>query len=149
MKLISGIFLLLVLSGFTSAKATINGNAGGLSASGVWEESHQGVGLFCVHVTNAVEVIRAHSEATCFLTEVRALAKDSPDVTTNVFVVQTWDSHGLTAISTFYANKNGDRTTASDPNAVKYTFRLVADFDGHSVTKYVDTAAKTVAYHLK
>jgi hypothetical protein len=102
-----------------------------------------------VHVTNAVEVIRGHSEASCFLTDVQALAKDSPDGTTNVFVVQTWDSHGLTAISTFYANKNGDQTTASDPNAVKYTFRLVADFDGHSLTKYVDTPAKSVSYHLK
>lgn len=149
MKLSSKLFLILVLSGSALAKATVDGNAGGLIASGVWEESHEGVGLFCVHVTNAVEVIRGHSEASCFLTEVQALAKDSPDVTTNVFVVQTWDSHGLTAITTFYANKNGDQTTAPAPDAVKYTFRLVVDFDAHSVSKNVETPTKTRSFHLK
>lgn len=56
MKLISGLFLMLVLSGFASAKFTVNGNAGGLVASGIWDESHEGVGLFCVYVTNIVEV---------------------------------------------------------------------------------------------
>jgi hypothetical protein len=71
-----------------------------LGAAGVWEESHEGVGLVCVHATNAVEVTKGQSEATCFLTEVQAIAKDSPVVSTNVFAVQTWDKHGLTAITT-------------------------------------------------
>jgi hypothetical protein len=52
MKLISGLFLVTVLSAFTSAKATVNGNAGGLVASGFWDESREGVGL----------VLRAHDE---------------------------------------------------------------------------------------
>jgi len=148
-KLISTLFLVLLLSGLASAKATVNGSADGLLASGVWEESHEGVGLFCMHVTNAVDVTKGHSEAACFLTEVQAIAKDSPDVTTNVFAVQTWDKRGLTAITTFYANKNGDETAASAQGAVKYTFRLVVDFDAHSVTKYVEAPTKTLGYHLK
>ena len=153
MKSIPKLFLILMfilmLSRLASAKATINGNAGGLIASGVWGESHEGVSLFCVHVINAVEVIRGHSEASCFLTEIQAIAKDSPVVTTSLSVVQTWDSHGLTAITTFYTNKNGDQTTATDPDAVKYTFKLVVDFDAHSVAKYVETPAGTRGYHLK
>jgi hypothetical protein len=139
----------LPLSGFASAKAFVNGSADVLGAAGVWEESHEGVGLVCVHVTNAVEVTKGQSEATCFLTEVQAIAKDSPVVSTNVFAVQTWDKHGLTAITTFYADKNGDETTASAPNAVKYTLRLVVDFDAHSVTKYIEAPAKTLGYHLR
>jgi len=120
-----------------------------LLASGVWEESHEGVSLFCAHVTNAVEVTKGHSEATCFLTEVQAIAKDFPDVSMKVFVIQTWDKHGLTAITAFYADKNGDETTVSALNAVKCTFRLVADFDTHLVTKYVEAPSKTLGYHLK
>jgi len=77
MKLISRLFLIVVLSGFASAKAAVNGNAGGLMASGIWDESHEGVGLFCVHATNVVEVARGSGEALCFLTEVQAIAKDS------------------------------------------------------------------------
>jgi len=139
----------LLLSSRASAKATVNGSADGVTASGVWEESHEGVSLFCMHVTNAVEVTKGHSEATCFLTEAQAIAKDSTVVSTNFFVIQTWDKHGLTAITAFYADKNGDGTTASAPNAVKYTLRLVVDFDAHSVTKYVEAPAKTLGYHLK
>jgi hypothetical protein len=149
MKLISTLSLAFLLSGFASAGATVNGSADGVLASGVWEESHEGASLFCMHVTNAVEITKGHSEATCFLTEVQALAKDSPDVSTNLFVVQTWDKHGLAATATFYADKNGDETTASAPNAVKYTFRIVVDFDARSVTKYVETPSKTLGYHLK
>lgn len=149
MKLISALFLVLLSSIFASAKATVSGSADGVIAFGVWEESHEGASLFCVHVTNAVEVTKGHSEATCFLTEVQALAKDSTNVSTNVFVIQTWDRHGLTAITTFYADKNGDETAASAPNAVKYTFRLVVDLEAHSVTKYVETPAKTLGYHLQ
>lgn len=148
MKLISGLFLMVVLSGFASAKATVNGNAGGLVASGIWDESHEGVGLFCVHVTNIVEV-RGPSEASCFLTEVQAIAKDSPEVRTNVLAVQSWDSHGLTAIISSYTTKSGDPTIAQDPNAVKYTFKIVVDFDAHSVTEYVEAPAKNLTYHLK
>jgi len=148
-KLISTLFLALLSSGFASAKATVNGSADGVVASGVWDESHEGASLFCVHVTNAVELIKGNSEATCFLTEVQAIAKDATNVTTNLFVIKTWDKHGLTAITTFYADKNGDETTASAPNAVKYTFRLVVDLDAGSVTKYVETPAKTLGYHLK
>jgi hypothetical protein len=143
------IMALLLLSSLASAKATVNGSADGVVAFGVWEESHEGASLFCTHVTNAVEVTKGHSEATCFLTEVQAIAKDSAFVSTNFFVIQTWDKHGLTAITTFYADKNGDETTASAPNAVKYTFRLVVDFDAHSVTKYVETPTKTIGFHLK
>jgi hypothetical protein len=149
MKLISTLFLVLLSSSFASAKATVNGSADGVIAFGVWEESHEGASLFCMHVTNTVEVTKGHSEATCFLTEVQAIAKDSTYVSTNLFVIQTWDKHGLTAITTFYADKNGDETTASAPNAVKYTFRLVVDIDAHSVTKYVEAPAKTLGYHLK
>ena len=149
MKRIMSVLALLLLSSLASAKATVNGSADGLSASGVWDESHEGVSLFCMHVTNAVEVTKGHSEATCFLTEVQAIAKDSTYVSTNLFVIQTWDKHGLTAITTFYADKNGDETTASAPNAVKYAFRLVVDFDAHSVTKYIEAPAKTLGYHLK
>ena len=78
-KFIFTLFLALV-SSVALAKITVNGSADGLMASGVWEESHEGASLFCVHATNAVEVTKGHSEATCFLTEVQALAKDSPDV---------------------------------------------------------------------
>jgi hypothetical protein len=145
---IVSVLTLLLLSSFASGKSTVNGSANSLLASGVWEESHEGASLFCMHVTNAVEVTKGHSEATCFLTEVQALAKDSALVSTNLFVIQTWDEHGLTAITTFYANKNGDETTASAPNAVKYTFRLVVDFDAHSITKYIEAPARTLSYHL-
>jgi len=131
-----------------SAKATVSGSADGVLASGVWEESHEGASLFCTHVTNAVEVTKGHSEATCLLTEVQAIAKDSALVSTNLFVIQKWDEHGLTAITTFYADKNGDETTASNPNAVKYTFRLVVDFDAHTLTKYVEAPARTLSFHL-
>ena len=148
MKRSPDFFSCVMLSGFASAKAAVNGNAGGLVASGVWDESHEGVGLFCVHVTKVVEV-RSPSEASCFLTEVQAIAKDSPDVRTNVLAVQSWDSHGLTAVTSLYANKNGDPTIAQDPNAVKYTFKLVVDFDAHSVIKYVETPARNLTYHLK
>jgi len=149
MKHTPALFLVLTLSGFASAKATVTGSADGVSASGVWEESHEGVSLFCAHVTNAVEVTKGHREGMCFLTEVQAIAKDSAVVSTNLFVIQAWDKHGLTAITTFYADKNGDETTASAPNAVKYTLRLVADFDVHSVTKYIEAPTKTLGYHLK
>jgi hypothetical protein len=100
-------------------------------------------------MTNVVEVARGPSEASCFLTEVQAVAKDLPDVRTNVLAVQAWDSHGLTATITVYTNKSGDPTTAQDPNAVKCTFKLVVDFDAHSVTKYVETPPKNLSYHLK
>jgi hypothetical protein len=147
-RIVSGLVLLLV-SSLASAKATVNGSVDSVLASGVWEESHEGTSLFCMHVTNAVEVTKGHSEATCFLTEVQAIAKDSPFVSTNLFVIQKWDEHGLTAITTFYANKNGDETTASDPNATKYTLRLVVDFDAHTLTKYVEAPARTLSFHLK
>jgi hypothetical protein len=149
MKLISRLFLIVVLSGFASAKAAVNGNAGGLVASGIWDESHEGVGLFCVHVTNVVEVARRSSEASCFLTEVQTSAGDSPDVRTNVLAVQSWDSHGLTAVTSIYTDKNGDPTTAQYPNAMKYILKLVIDFDAHSVIKYVETPAKNLAFRLK
>jgi hypothetical protein len=125
------------------------GNEKSVQAYGTWEESHEGVGLFCVHVTNAVEVTKGHSEATCFVTEVQALAKNDPFTSINIFAVEKWDQHGLTAITSFYADKNGDETTASAPNAVKYTFRLVIDLDHHTVTKYVEGPSKTLGYHLK
>lgn len=105
--------------------------------------------MFCVHVTNVVEVSGGPSDASCFLTEVQAIAKDPPDVRTNVLAVQAWDSHGLTATATVYANKSGDPTTAQDPNAVKCTLKLVVDFDAHAVAKYVETPAKNLSYHLK
>jgi hypothetical protein len=54
----------------------------------------------------------------------------------------------LTATITVYTNKSGD-PTAQDPNAVKGTFKLVVDFDAHSVTKYVETPPKHLSYHLK
>lgn len=63
--------------------------------------------------------------------------------------MQSWDSHGLTAITSSYTNKSGDPTIAQDPNAVKYTFKIVVDFDAHSVTEYVEAPAKNLTYHLK
>jgi len=131
------------------AKETVNGSSDGVIASGVWQESHEGVGLYCVHVTNAVEVTKGHSESACFMTEVQAIAKDAPDVTTNVLVVQEWDDRGLKAITTFYADKNGNETTPSAPGSIKYTFRVVVDFAAHSVTKYLETPTKTLGFHLK
>jgi len=102
------VLALLLLSSLVSGKATVNGSADRLLASGVWEESHEGASLFCMHMTNAVEVTKGHTEATCFLTEVQAIAKDSPSVSTNLFVIQTWDEHGLTAITIFFADNKRD-----------------------------------------
>jgi hypothetical protein len=123
MKLICTLVLVLLLGSFASAKVTVNGSADGVIAFGVWEESHEGASLFCMHVTNAVEVTKGHSEATCFLTEVQAIAKDSPDVSTNLFVIQTWDKHGLTAITAFYADKNGDETDVTGKICTRWNER--------------------------
>jgi hypothetical protein len=97
MKQITSVLVLALLSSLVVAKATVNGSVDGVTASGAWEESHEGVSLFCVHVTNAVEVTKGHSEGTCFLTEVQAIAKNSAVVSTNFFVIQAWDKHGLNA----------------------------------------------------
>jgi hypothetical protein len=44
---------LILLSGFAFATPAVNGNENAVFASGVWDESHEGVSLICMHVTTA------------------------------------------------------------------------------------------------
>ena len=129
---------------------TVNGNIDAAFAIGKWKESHEGVTLYCVRITTQKDVIKGNSNGACFLTEAEAKAKDSVTMSTNTFVVTTWDEHGLSAITEFYADKNGGQTDKSDPGAVKYTFRIVLKFDTHQLTKFVETSSgNTAGYHLE
>src|SRR5207245_2918208 len=94
-------------------------------------------------------VSKGDSSGACFLTEAQASAKDSVTVSTNTFAVTNWDEHTLTAVTEFYADKNGDQTSKSSPGAVKFVFRLVLDFETHQMTKFVEPSnGNTRGYHL-
>jgi hypothetical protein len=142
------VFLLLVWRPAMNAQ-TVNGNNDAAFAVGKWKESHEGVPLFCVRVTTQKEVIKANSNGVCFLTEAQASAKDAVVMSTNTFPVTSWDSHTLTAVTEFYAGKNGDQTDKTSPGATKYVFRLVLNFETHQMTKFVEASTgNTLGYHL-
>lgn len=125
---------------------TVNGNNDAAFAVGKWKESHEGVSLFCARVTTQNEVIKGNSNGVCFLTEAQASAKDAVVMSTNTFAVASWDAHTLTAVTEFYADKNGDQTS---PGSIKYVFRLVLNFETHQMTKFVEASTgNTVGYHL-
>jgi hypothetical protein len=139
-------FLLFVLA--THAQ-TVNGDNDAAFAIGKWKESHEGVSLFCARVTTRKDVIKGNSNGVCFLTEAQASAKDAVAMSTNLFPVASWDGHSLTAVTEFYADKNGDQTDKSSPGALKFVFRLVLDFDKHQMTKFVEASTGTTGgYHL-
>jgi hypothetical protein len=95
-------------------------------------------------------VTKGNSGGVCFLTEAQASAKDSVAISTNTFPVTSWDDHALTAVTEFYADKNGDPTSKTSPGAMKIVFRLVLSLDTHQMTKFVDASTgNTVGYHLE
>jgi hypothetical protein len=144
------LIVLLVSSCLTAQdKFPIVGNKNAVAGSGIWQENHEGVGLLCNHITTAEEVAKGSSEAVCFVVEAQALGKDDVQISRNLLMVKTWDKHGLTAITDFYFDKQGNEATASTPNAMHATFRLVINFDTHLATKYVEFPTKTLAYHLQ
>ena len=143
------LFLLFVLLPATNAQ-TVNGTMDAAFAVGKWKESHEGVSLFCVRVTTQKEVIKGNSNGLCFLTEAQASAKGSVTMSTNTFPVTSWDDHTLTAVTDFYADKNGNETSKTSLGAIKFVFRLVLDFETHQMTKFVEASTgKTVGYHLE
>src|SRR5437870_13552750 len=88
----------------------------------------KGVSLFCARVTTEKDVTKGNSNGVCFLTEAQASTKDSVVMSTNTFPVTSWDDHSLTALTAvteFYADKNGDQTSKTSPGAIKFVFRLV------------------------
>ena len=128
---------------------TVNGNNDVAFAVGKWKESHEGVTLFCVRVTTQKEVIKGNSNGVCFLTEAQASAKDAVTMSTNTFPVTSWDDHGLTAVTEFYADNNGNQTDKTSSGATKYVFRLVLNFEKHQMTKFVEASTgNTLGYHL-
>lgn len=148
MKWFVTLFLLFVLTAAANAQ-TVNGNLDAAFAVGKWKESHEGVSLFCVRVTTQEDVLKGDSSGACFLTEAKAIAKDSVTMSTNTFAVTDWDEHTLTAITELYADKNGDQTSQSSPDAIKVVFRLVLNFDTHQMTKFVEPRnGNTRGYHL-
>jgi hypothetical protein len=142
------LFLLFVWQPAAIAQ-TVNGSINAAFAVGKWKESHEGVSLFCVRVTTQKEVIKGNSNGVCFLTEAQASAKDIVTMSTNTFPVTSWDDHSLTAVTEFYADKNGDQTDKTSPSATKYVFRLVLNFETHQMTKFVEASTgNTNGYHL-
>jgi hypothetical protein len=142
------LFLLLVLRPAANAQ-TVNGNINAAFAVGKWRESHEGVTLFCARVTTQKDVIKGNSNGVCFLTEAQASAKDSVTMSTNTLPVTSWDEHTLTAITEFYADKNGEQTDKTSPSAIKFVFRLVLNFETHQMAKFVEASTgNTVGYHL-
>jgi xanthine dehydrogenase iron-sulfur cluster and FAD-binding subunit A len=143
------LLLLFVLPSAADAQ-TVNGNNDAAFAVGKWKESHEGVTLFCARVTTQKDVIKGNSNGACFLTEAQATAKDVVTMSTNTFAVTTWDDHTLTAVTEFYADKNGDQTSKTSPGAIKFIFRLVLNFETHQMTKFVEASTgNTVGYHLE
>jgi len=127
----------------------VNGDIDAAFATGKWKESNEGVVLNCARVTTQKEVLKGNSEGLCFLTEAQAMAKDSVTMSGNPFTVTSWDEHGLTATTDFYADKNGEQTSKSSPGAIKYVFRLVLNFESHQMTKFVEASTgKTSGLHL-
>jgi hypothetical protein len=142
------LFFLLVLRPAANAQ-TVNGTGDAAFAVGKWNESREGVSLFCARVTTQKEVTKGNSSGVCFLTEAQASAKDAVVMSTNTFPVTSWDDHTLTAVTEFYADKNGDQTSKGSPGAIKFVFRLVLNFDTHQMTKFVEASTgNTVGYHL-
>ena len=128
----------------------MSGNIDAAFAVSKWKESHEGVSLYCVRITTQKDVIKGNSNGACFLTEAEAKAKDSVTMSTNTFVVTAWDEHGLTPITEFYADKNGDQTDKSNPGAIKFVLRIVLNFGAHQMTKFVEASTgNTVGYHLE
>lgn len=143
------LFLVSVLRPAADAQ-TVNGNINAAFAVGKWKESHEGMSLFCARVTTQNEVIKGNSNGVCFLTEAQASAKDAVVMSTNTFPVTSWDEHTLTAVTDFYADKNGNETNKSSPGAIKFIFRLVLNFETHQEIKFVETSTgKTLGYHLE
>ena len=142
------LFLLFALPRAANAQ-TVNGSLDAAFAVGKWKESHEGVSLFCVRVTTQEDVLNGDSSGACFLTEAQASAKDAVTMSTNTFAVTNWDEHTLTAVTEFFADKNGEQTSKSSPGAIKFVFRLVLDFATHQMTKLVEPSnASTRGYHL-
>jgi hypothetical protein len=142
-------FLLFVLQQAANAQ-TVNGNINAAFAVGKWKESHEVVSLFCDRITTQKEVVKGNSNGVCYLTEAQATAKDSVAMSTNTFPATSWDDHSLTAVTEFYADKNGDQTTKTSPGAIKYVFRLVLNFETHRMTKFVEASTgNTSGYHLE
>jgi len=142
-------FLLFVFQPAANAQ-TVNGNIDAAFAVGKWKESLEGVSLFCVRVTTQEDVLNRDSSGACFLTEAQASAKDSVAMSTNTFAVTDWDQHTLTAVSEFYADKNGDQTSKSSRGAIKFVFRLILNFETHQMTKIVETSSgSSHGYHLE
>jgi len=142
------LLLLFVLPAAANAQ-TVNGNVDAAFAVGKWRESHEGVSLFCVRVTTQEDVLKGDSSGACFLTEAQASAKDSVTMSTNTFAVTDWDEHTLTAVTEFYADKNGEQTSKSSAGAIKIVFRLVLNFDTRQMTKFVEPSnGSTRGYHL-
>jgi hypothetical protein len=142
------LLLLFVLRPAANAQ-TVNGTSDAAFAVGKWKESHEGVSLFCVRVTTQKEVIKGNSNGVCFLTEAQASAKDAVTMSTNTFSVTSWGDHTLTAVTEFYAGKNGDQIDKTSRDAIKFVFRLVLDFEKHQMTKFVEASTgNTVGYHL-
>jgi hypothetical protein len=142
------LFIVFVFRPAANAQ-TVNGSVDAAFAVGRWKESHEGVTLFCARVTTQKDVIKGNSNGVCFLTEAQASAKDSVTMSTNTFPVTSWDDHALTAVTDFYADKNGDQTSKTRPGAIHYVFRLVLNFETHQMTKFVEASTgNTVGYHL-
>ena len=76
------------------------------------------------------------------------LGKDLPSVSTNTYIVQTWDKHHLVAETSFYADKDGNETPALN-TSTKFIFRVVMDFNARSVSKFIESNGRTIGYHLK
>src|SRR5208282_3557249 len=143
------LFLLFVLRPAANAQ-TVNGNIDFAFAVGRWKESHEGMSLFCARVTTQKDVIKGNSNGACVLTEAQASAKDSVTMSTNIFPVTSWDDHTLTAVTEFYADKNGNQTNKASPAAIKFVFRLLLNFETYQMTQFVDASTgSTVGYHLE
>jgi hypothetical protein len=143
------LFFLFLIPSMSDAQ-TVNGNMNAAFAVGKWKESHEGVSLYCARITTQKEVLKGNSNGACFLTEAQATAKDSVVMSTNTFAVTQWDEHGLTAISTFYADEKGNQTSESSPGAIKFAFRIVLKFEAHQMTKFVERGdGSTSGYHLE
>jgi len=142
-------FVVFVLGPAANAQ-TVNGDINAAFAVGKWKESHEGVTLFCARVTTQEEVTKGNSNGVCFLTEAQASAKDSVTMSTNTFVVTSWNNHTVTAVTEFYADKNGNEISKTSPGAMKFVFRLVVNFEAHQMTKFVEASTgKTLGYHLE
>lgn len=152
MKRFSFVSLAIVCAcafGSVTDAQTVNGNINAAFAVGKWKESHEGVSLFCVRVTTQEDVLKGDSGGACFLTEAQANTKDTVTMSTNTFEVTNWDDHSLTAATEFFADKNGNQTSESSPDAIKFVIRLVLDFETHQMTKFVKPGSgNTRGYHL-